>query len=149
MFRLILIELKKMKNKKQGKSSIFFSLRYFHCLNHSFFDGKTCIQDIIPNFDRRHLIGIQEKSIPVSLKMYPLPNMYPLSNIYLQLSNMYLKFSNMYLYHNISKLYQNISIFSPRVQLFSKLIFINHMKSNYFSQKTSLQMFDSVHKCEA
>ena len=81
--------------------------------------------------------------------MYPLPNMYPLSNIYLQLSNMYLKFSNMYLYHNISKLYQNISIFSPRVQLFSKLIFINHMKSNSFSQKTSLQMFDSVHKCEA
>ena len=58
MFRLILIELKKMKNKKQGKSSIFFSLRYFHCLNHSFFDGKTCIQDIIPNFDWRHLIGI-------------------------------------------------------------------------------------------
>ena len=37
MLRLILIELKKMKNKKQGKSSIFFSLRYFHCLNHSFF----------------------------------------------------------------------------------------------------------------
>ena len=54
--------------------------------------------------------------------------MYPLSNMYLQLSNMYL-------YHNILKLYQNMSILSPRVQIRSKLVFINHMKSNCFSQK--------------
>ena len=87
------------------KSLVFISFRYFSLVKSlPFLWGKICLEDNIPNFDWRQLIGISEGSILMSIKMYPLLNMFPLSNMYLQLSNMYL-------YHNISKLYQNISIF--------------------------------------